>query len=104
MLTFQNTVWVIKEQEDESVARSEKADILEEVSQEEKVAPGAASEKEIKELGVDSGGRSTKVVNMGAVANDISKVVADALEHLIEEHDYTNTRTWVNNGNSEKEG
>ena len=104
MLTFQNTVWVIKEQEDESVARSEKADILEEVSQEEKVAPGAASEKEIKELGVDSGGRSTKVVDMGAVANDISKVVADALEHLIEEHDYTNTRTWVNNGNSEKEG
>jgi len=116
----QNAVWVIKEKEEES----KKADLLRGVGTEEELAPGeevikgqekfledlskeeevAPDEKVIKEQGDDSGGRIQRTDKMGAVGESLSKVVANALEHLIEEHDYTNTRTWVKKGNLEKEG
>ena len=103
---------MIKEQEEESEkvefleAPEEKkikelGDFLEELGKEENPAPG---EKVIKEQGDDSGGRIQRGDKMGAVGDDLNKVVADALEHLIEEHDYTDRRTWVNEGNLEKEG
>ena len=93
---------VIKEQGNDSGAKVEKTDLLEEVSkEEEEVAPG---EKVIKEQEDDSGSRIEKGGKMGAVGDNLSKVVADALEHLIEEHDYTNTRTWANKRKIENEG